>query len=179
MNNKNFARIFLKTASILLCFVLAIATLASCTGEDGTGDSGAAEKKGYSITVEGTSISPDMDMAVALQALGSMYDSSESAACPPFEGVEKLYDFVHLQISTYADGDTDRIMSIFLKDDSVDVSGVKIGSTFEEMKTALGESYTVTGTDTYVYTAPNGSTLRIIVQSNAVRAIRIVTAKAE
>lgn len=173
MKNKNFACSILKALSLALCLFTVLACLSACAGGS------EEEKSGYSVITEGLTIKPDMAMSEVLDVLGSMYDYSESSACPPFEGTEKLYDFVHLQITTYADGDTDRVMSIFLKDDAVDVSGVKIGSTVAEMTAALGEKYTESSGGTYVYTAENGSVLKCIVKDSGIVSIRIITEKAD
>ncbi|MBR2907667.1 MAG: hypothetical protein IKC26_06445 [Clostridia bacterium] len=155
--------------ALMLCGVLV-----SCS--DGGSEGGETS---YCVTVSGTDLKPDMEMKSVTAALGNANNVRESQACPPFTGTERLYDFAALQVTTYEESGTERVMVIFLKDESTSVSGVKIGSSVAEMKTALGEAYTMLGTGTYVYTADNGSVLKCGVKDDVVRSISITTEKAD
>lgn len=173
MKQTSFARRILSAFLLVLTVVLSCTAFVSCSGGETPAGSGA----GFSILMKGVEIKPDMNMSEVIKVLGSDYKESHSSACPPFQGIERLCDFPALQITTYADDGNDFVMSIFLKDDSTNVSGVKIGSTVDEMTAALGTDYTESA-GTYTYTAENGSTLKCIVKNGSVVSIRIVTGKA-
>lgn len=174
MKQTSFAQRILSLGLLILTVVLSCIALSACSG----GETAAGGGAGFSILVKDVEIKPDMDMSEVIKVLGSDYRESHSSACPPFKGIEKLYDFSALQITTYASDGKDLVMSIFLKDDSANVSGVKIGSTVDEMTTALGAGYTESA-GTYTYTAENGSTLKCIVKNGSVASIRIITGKAD
>ena len=160
--------------SMILLAVMLCASIASCSDGGSGGDA-----TGYSVTVAGKELTADMLMSDVKEALGSTYEVRESQACPPFSGTERLYDFSSLQVTTYEEDGKERVMVIFLKDESANASGVTIGSTVDEMKTALGEEYSMLGTGTYVYTAKDGSVLKCGVMNDAVRSITLTTEKAD
>ena len=156
-----------RRAALLLLAAITLALLASCNG----GGSG----KGFSITYNGAEISPDMEMSELLAGVKENYTVSESSACPPFSGKEKLYVFSHIRVQTYEQDGKDYVMGIFLRDDSVAVSGVKIGATVAEMQKALGTDCENAGGPIYIYTAENGSKLKFIVKDGAVASIQLLT----
>ena len=168
---KNFTVFRLLAAGLLL--VTLLAGFSSCS----EGSENAAEY--YSVTVGSVTLRPDMDVATVLSGITETYKYSESSACPPFEGTEKLYDFTSVKITTYSKDGKDLIMGIFLKDDSLNVSGVSVGSTLEDMKTKLGEGYKETGAGIFVYTAKDGAKLKCIVKEGSVVSIQILTKQAD
>jgi len=161
---------------LCVCLLLLLAvSICSCEGsEDSNGNTVT-----YSVSVGGTAIAPDMEMTAILSAIKETPKISESSACPPFTGVEKLYEFSNLKLTTYSDGGKDRVMSIFLKDDSLSLNGVKIGSTLAEMEEALGKNHTQSGNGLYTYAAKDGAKLKCIMKGGAVVSIELVTAKAD
>ena len=158
-------------ALMLLCAAF-LTVLVSCGGEN-------ASTASYSVTAGGVTLKPDMDMATVLSSITEEYKYGESSACPPFSGTEKLYDFTSVKVTTYSKDGKDLIMGIFLKDDSVNVSGVAVGATLEDMKEKLGETYTESGVGTYVYKAGDGSTLKCMVKNGAVVSIQLLTKEAD
>ena len=156
-----------RRAALLLLAAITVSLLASCGG----GSSG----KGFSITYNGTEISPDMEMSALLSGVKENYTVSESSACPPFSGKEKLYVFSHIRVQTYEENGKDYVMGIFLRDDSVAIEGVKIGATVAEMQKALGTDCENAGGTIYIYTAENGSKLKFIVKDGAVASIQLLT----
>ena len=157
-----------RRAALLLLAAVTLAILASCGG-------GSSSGKGFSITYNGTEISPDMEMSVLLAGVKENYTVSESSACPPFSGKEKLYVFSHIRVQTYEENGKDYVMGIFLRDDSVAVNGVKIGATVAEMQKALGTNCENAGGTIYIYTAENGSKLKFIIKDGAVASIQLLT----
>lgn len=63
-------------------------------------------------------VSLNDDMSVVLEKLGEPSNYSESKSCL-FEGMDKTYNYSHLTIITYPDGDKDYVYSISL--DSKDI----------------------------------------------------------
>ena len=163
----------LRALALVLVLAAFAAGLASC--DSGAGNTGVD----YTVTAGGVTLRPDLAMDGVLASITESHTYSESSACPPFDGKEKLYDFTSVKITTYEKNGKDYIMGIFLKDDSVNVSGVSIGSSVEDMKTALGESYEEAGIGTYVYTAKDGSALKCIVKNGAVASIQLLTKEAD
>ena len=158
----------LRYTAVLLLLVTSLALIASCGGGNGS-------KSGFSMTYNGFSISPDMEMSELLAGVKESYTVSESSACPPFSGKEKLYVFSHIRVQTYEQDGKDFVMGIFLRDDSVSVNGVKIGATVAEMQKAFGTDAENAGGTIYIYTAENGAKLKFIVKDGAVASIQLLT----
>lgn len=166
-----------KTALALLLALLTLTcVLVSCGDGAGEGKEPTAD---YSVTAGGVTLRPDMDMATVLASITETYKYSESSACPPFEGTEKLYDFTSVKVTTYSKDGKDLVMGIFLKDDSVNVSGVAVGASVDEMKSKLGEDCTEAGIGTYVYRGKGGVSLKCIVKDGAVASIQLLTGAAD
>ncbi len=84
------------------------------------------------------------------EKFGTELEYSEVASCA-FEGLDKTFKYEHYEISTYPDGENDRIYSIYLLDDAVTTKeGVKITDDVSKMKEAYGNSYQEQGTS-YIY----------------------------
>ncbi len=129
----------------------------------------------YTLSAGGASIdiTPDMDMAEVLEALGDADSYFEAASCA-FEGLDKTYTYGHVEVDTYPQGEQDFISSIYFLDDiPVTNEGIKVGSSQEEMEAAYGTDYTAVGTEC-VYTRGN-SELRIIVEEGKVSSIQFVS----
>lgn len=165
MKNKSAMK---RSALVLACLLLLLPIMTACGGTETSGTE-------YSVTYQGVTLSPDMEMSTVLSSLTETYTYSESSACPPFSGTEKLYEYAGVKIQTYSEGGKDYIMGIFLRDDSVNVSGVTIGTTVEEMQKALGDDYTSAGSSIYIYTAKSGAQLKCIVREGAVVSVELLT----
>lgn len=168
---QHFITLRLLAAAVILLLLFPCAV--SCSGGEKT------PTADYSVTVGGVTLRPDMDMATVLPSLTETYKYSESSACPPFEGTEKLYDFTSVKITTYSKDGKDLIMGIFLKDDSVNVSGVAVGSSTEDMMAKLGEDFKETGAGIFVYTSKDGAKLKCIVKEGCVVSIQLLTKRAD
>ena len=68
-------------------------------------------------------------------------DYAEMESCV-FAGLDKEYTYDHYVISTYPEGETDKVKSVYFLDEEVQTAeGVKIGDTYERMVEVYGENY--------------------------------------
>lgn len=103
---------------------------------------------------------------------GEEIEYSEIASCA-FEGLDKTYKYDHYEITTFPDGDKDKIFSIYFLDENVSTKeGVKISDSYDDMVQAYGTSYTQEGN---VYTYIKGKTkLEFIVENDVITSIEYV-----
>ncbi len=68
-------------------------------------------------------------------------DYAEMESCA-FEGLDKEYTYDHYVISTYPEGEIDKVKSVyFLDEEAQTTEGVKIGDTYDKMVEVYGEDY--------------------------------------
>ena len=118
---------------------------------------------GYTYDLNGVSLSINAEMA----PLGEpdFYFESESCA---FQGLDKVYTYGSVEITTYPEDDVDYILTIALLDDTVTTpEGIYIGSTQEQVIEAYGEAATTTDTS-LIYTDDNGTILTFIISDGIV-----------
>ncbi len=88
------------------------------------------------------------------EKFGTEIEYSEVASCA-FEGLDKTFKYEHYEITTYPDGEDDRIYSIYLLDDTVPTKeGVKITDDVSKMTEIYGNDYTQQG-ESYLYSKNN------------------------
>lgn len=98
----------------------------------------AAEQGAAAFEVNGVQIPMHAEAAPILEQLGEEKSYFESASCA-FEGLDKEYTYNGFVLTTYPDGDTDRISGITLQDDTVETpEGICIGSSQEDVEKAYG-----------------------------------------
>lgn len=136
-------KIFLITA-ILLCFVLTACnssdktTGGSASGNEIKNEETKAEE-GYFFELNGTKIAVTAKMAPIAEALGEPTNYFESNSCA-FQGLDKVYTYGSVVVRTYPENDTDYVLTVELKDDSVSTpEGISIGDTADSVKTTYGE----------------------------------------
>lgn len=154
----------MKKLSVLLALtMLAGSLLVGCGGSDTetnagtnqeTTNSDAQENQeayvGYSFDLGGTTIELNAEMAPIVAVLGEADSYFESESCA-FQGMDKVYTYGSVVITTYPVDGVDYVYTIELKDDTVETEeGVYIGSTIDEVTTAYGEPKEDTGT-AYIY----------------------------
>lgn len=94
---------------------------------------------------------------------------SEAPSCA-FDGVDKTYTYEHYDVTTYPDGDIDRISSIYFQDDEIEtLEGVAIGDSLQDMLNAYGNNYEKTE-NLYTYTLEK-THLNFIVENEIVTSI--------
>ena len=112
------------------------------------------------------------DAAPIIEALGECKSYTEETSCA-FDGLDKNYTYTSFVLTTYPDGETDRINSVTLYDDTVNTSaGICIGDTQEKVEETYGAD-AFNGVNAYIMKdAGNNSQLTVILTSGKVSSIQ-------
>jgi hypothetical protein len=112
-----------------------------------TGTETVAETpSGYYFTLNGVIITANAEMAPIAEALGEPTSYFESESCA-FQGLDKVYTYGSVVISTYPVDGVDYVYTIELKDDTVETpEGLCIGSTKDDVTAAYGTATTESDT---------------------------------
>lgn len=158
---------------LLLIFVLAALVFTGC-GKSSSSDSKGTEEATQNdstkckYTVDGTDIVPGTDFAEAYKALGEPDDYYEAASCY-FDGMDKTYYYADFDIITYPKGDKDYVQDICIRTENGETEkGIKVGSTFEEVKEIYGDDYQNTGS-MYRYYYDDESYIYFFIMEDAVK----------
>ena len=102
--------------------------------------------------------------------IGDEESYSEIASCA-FEGLDKTYTYANYEITTYPDGDKDRIYTIyFLNTEAKTEEGVSVSDSLEKMLQVYGDNYEIQGNQ---YTYTKGKTqLQFIVENDVITSIQ-------
>lgn len=129
--------------TILCALVLSLA-LTACGGNaapaatEGADSATQQSGGGYTFTLKGVDISVNADMEPLAQQLGEPADYFESESCA-FQGLDKVYTYGSVVISTYPKSGKDYVLVIELKDDTVSTAeGVSIGDSKDTVTAAYG-----------------------------------------
>lgn len=102
------------------------------------------------FTYNGVGIQMGVNFADVYDDLGEENSYFEAASCA-FDGLDKIYYYSGIEISTYPDGDEDYVSVISLKDDTIETdTGVYIGMNIDSALELQGDDYIVDGTS-YTY----------------------------
>ena len=161
----------------LICIVLALAcALALCAcGESGdptttpTTNNDKNTPRGYLFTYNGTEFGVDMAVDTVLAKLGEPKSKYTSASCA-FGGLDTVYYYSSIQISTNDELGYERIYSIYLEDDLVSTQkNICVGSTVSAVKAAYGEP--TSETDNALTYEKDGMSLKSNLKDGAVSTI--------
>lgn len=133
----------MKKLSLLLAVTMLTATLlVGCGGDDSSSSNDTAKDKaydGYTFELEGEKVELNAEMAPIVEALGEADSYFESESCA-FQGLDKVYTYGSVVVTTYPESEVDYVYSIELKDDTVETpEGIFIGSTKDDVISAYGE----------------------------------------
>lgn len=169
-----------KLSMLLLALVLTAGLLVGCGNSDSSDDGNKESTDnqentqqdtytGYTFTLNGTKIEMNAEMEPIVAALGEADGYFESESCA-FQGLDKVYTYGSVVITTYPESEVDYVYTIELKDDTVETEeGIYIGASLEDVKTAYGEPSEDSGS-AYIY--KNGeSQLNIMYDGDAVTSI--------
>lgn len=96
----------------------------------------------YYYDMKGTIVTVNAEMASLTDALGEPTNYFESESCA-FQGLDKVYTYGSVVISTYPKDGVDYVYTIELKDDTVSTKeGICIGNSKDEVIAAYGEPTT-------------------------------------
>ncbi|MFI3324898.1 MAG: hypothetical protein R3Y35_01840 [Clostridia bacterium] len=106
------------------------------------------------FTYGGVDIQMGVNFADVYDDLGEENSYFEAASCA-FDGLDKIYYYSGIEISTYPEGDEDFVSVISLKDDTIETdAGVYIGMNIDMALELQGSDYTVDGV-AYTYSFAN------------------------
>jgi hypothetical protein len=166
-----------KRLVIALCIVLGAVMLTACGGSDSDSANGTdaaqtqdtATSDGYSYNLNGTTLAMNAQMAPAVETLGDPDSYFESESCA-FQGLDKVYTYGSVKITTYPLEEVDYIYSVELMDDTVSTAeGIGIGASKDDVTGAYGNASETTDTS-LIYTKGD-STLTFIFDGDSVSAI--------
>lgn len=150
-----------KLAVLLIAGVLACGMLVGC-GDSGSGDQGGDQAqtgvqeqtggqsqtgaKNYSFTINGVDVAMHAEFAPLAEKIGAEDSYFESESCA-FQGMDKVYTYGSVVVTTYPVDGVDYVYTIELKDDTVETAeGVYIGAAKADVTAAYGEAAQDTGT---------------------------------
>lgn len=153
----------MKKIIITFMLVLSVATLSGC----GKKEENILNDTSYTFT-DGNKVFK-LGEVFATSTYGEPLNYSEVPSCA-FAGIDKTYTYEHYEITTYPDGDVDRIYSVYFLDEEVKTDkGIKILDSLEDLTKAYGESYEKTD-NLYTYTQDK-THLNFIVENDTIVSI--------
>lgn len=148
--------------ALLLSLTLAL-TLAACGDSSSDATPTPPERDMFTFVYKDCALPMNAEFAPLLQTIGEPDKYFEAASCA-FDGLDKVYTYGGIELTTYPDGDKDYISSIRLLNDTASTpEGITIGSTPEEAVAAYGEGYT---TSDNLYTWENDNAMLSILFEN-------------
>lgn len=131
----------MKKKSIIAVILMSMLVFVGCGSKEKAPDTSSdanAEAKGYVMTVQGTDVAVNAPMAPIVDALGEADKYFESESCA-FQGLDKVYTYGSVVITTYPEDGKDYVYSIELKDDTVTTKeGAYIGMAKADVVSAYG-----------------------------------------
>lgn len=169
----------MKKISILLVTILITACMMVACGNSGnennnnnnnnnqsSNNNSSDVYEGYVFKLKDTEIELNAKMADLTGKLGKEDAYFESNSCA-FQGLDKVYTYGSVVISTYPLENVDYVYTIELKDDTVETpEGIYIGSSKADVEKAYGTPSSTTDT-AYIYTKGE-SQLNIMFEEDAV-----------
>ena len=142
---------FLAVAAGILCL---------CACAAGSGETAPTEGSDtLAFSYGDVTICPGDPAQAVLEALGEPGSYQETPSCAG-EGMDKTYGYGGFYLTTYPEGETDRIGQIWFADDTVSTAaGIRIGSLMEQVKRAYPQGSVCAGgeQDFYFVSAQKGT----------------------
>ena len=133
-------------------------------------DAAAATADKYTFVYKGTNIVMKGEAAPICEALGDAKSYTEETSCA-FDGLDKNYTYTSFIMTTYPDGDKDRVNSVTLLDDTVStVDGICIGDSKEKVEEVYGADC-FNGVNAYIM-AEGDAQLTVILDGDKVSSIQ-------
>ena len=134
-----------KTKTILIQREQAVEKTGTQQTEAGAapGTTGNFSKADMMIVISGKNVSIDQNVTVVTQILGNKYEYEEAVSCA-YTGMDKMYRYSGIEISTLPIGGTDQICAIDVFSNVYKTGkSITIGSTLSEIEMAYGKDYTL------------------------------------
>lgn len=165
-----------KAVIIVILLIVIVAIIGAVVYFNGEEDATKTEKasnqettmeKVYKLEYEEKDLTPG---TIFLQEqFGEPQQFSEIPSCA-FEGTDKVYNYGSFEVTTYQDGDEEKIYSVYFIDDQVATTeGIKIADDLSAMIEKYGEEYIQNGNQ-YVYTSGNVE-LKFLVENDVITSI--------
>ena len=137
---------------------------------DETAQAQDAQTDRFTFTYKGTPISMKAEAAPICEALGDAKSYTEATSCA-FDGLDKNYTFTSFIMTTYPDGDKDRVNSLTLLDDTVSTADkISIGDSKEKVEEVYGAD-SFNGVNAYILTEGDAQ-LTVIIDGDKVSSIQ-------
>lgn len=137
----------------LLTLTMAL-SLTACGDDTSTTTPTPTARDMFTFVYKDCALPMNAEFAPLLEIIGEPDTYFEAASCA-FDGLDKIYTYGGIELTTYPDGDKDYVSSIRLLDNTVSTpEGITIGSTTEEVVAAFGDGYTDSG-DLYTWENDN------------------------
>jgi len=142
----------------------------AAAAEADAADTQAAEAGKFTFVYKGTNIDLKAEAAAICEALGDAKSYTEETSCA-FDGLDKNYTYTSFIMTTYPDGDKDRVNSITLLDDTVSTTdGICIGDSKDKVESVYGAD-AFNGVNAYIMTEGDAQ-LTIIIDNDKVSSIQ-------
>ena len=137
---------------------------------DETAQAQDAQTDRFTFTYKGTPITMKAEAAPICEALGDAKSYTEETSCA-FDGLDKNYTFTSFIMTTYPDGDKDRVNSLTLLDDTVSTADkISIGDSKEKVEEVYGAD-SFNGVNAYIVTEGDAQ-LTVIIDGDKVSSIQ-------
>jgi len=151
MQRKNLIQRKLARTLLVLTVLLALLTLTACgqptasntTAPAGTtaGSTQTTAPAGYAFIFKNTPLTIGAAAKPILDALGEPINFFESPSCA-YQGMDRIYTYAGIEITTYTEGETDYVYSVAIIDDSVSTpEGIALGASADDVKAAYGSDF--------------------------------------
>ena len=142
-----------RISALLLALTMTLA-LTSCGDDTSTVTPTPPARDMFTFIYKDCALPMNAEFAPLLAIIGEPDTYFEAASCA-FDGLDKIYTYGGIELTTYPDGDKDYISSIRLLDNTASTpEGITIGSTTAEAVAAYGDGYTDSG-DLYTWENDN------------------------
>ena len=142
-----------RISSLLLALTMAL-TLTACGDDTANATPTPPARDMFTFVYKDCALPMNAEFPPLLEVIGEPDTYFEAASCA-FDGLDKIYTYGGIELTTYPDGDKDYISSIRLLDNTASTpEGITIGSTKEEVVAAYGDGYTDAG-ELYTWESEN------------------------
>ncbi|MBR3402230.1 MAG: hypothetical protein IKG67_08350 [Parasporobacterium sp.] len=129
-----------------------------------------AQSDRFTFTYKGTPIAMKAEAAPICEALGDAKSYTEETSCA-FDGLDKNFTYTSFIMTTYPDGDKDRVNSLTLLDDTVSTADkISIGDSKEKVEEVYGAD-SFNGVNAYILTEGDAQ-LTVIIDGDKVSSIQ-------